>query len=286
MAKIHVVTDSGNDLSREMQAEFGIHVVPLTVRFSEESFHDGVDISVEQFYHRLQNDPEIPSTSQPSPADFVRVYEEIAEPGDTILSVHLSSKMSGTYQSAVLAGTMVDSSIKVIVIDTGCASIGSGLVPIALAEALQKGASLDELTALAERISENLEVYFVVDTLEYLQKNGRIGMASALVGTLLSIKPVLTVKDGFVAPFEKVRGKSKALKRVRQLALNMKEKFPEKKFRAALSHADNLTEAEQLASFLKEKLPLEGEVLIAPIGPTIGVHTGPGTVAMFIYPVF
>ncbi len=124
MSKIHVVTDSGSDLPQEVLETLQIHVVPLTVQFGEEIYRDGVDISVEEFYRKLEAESEIPSTCQPSPADFVRVYENIAQPGDTIISIHLSSKMSGTYQSAVLAASMLDPNIDVKVIDSQCASLG------------------------------------------------------------------------------------------------------------------------------------------------------------------
>ncbi|HHY09024.1 MAG TPA: DegV family protein [Firmicutes bacterium] len=285
MPKLHVVTDSGSDLTSRVLRKLAIHVVPLTVQFEEEIFHDGVDISVEQFYERLQSDDVMPSTCQPSPIDFVQVYEKIAEPGDTIISVHLSTKMSGTYQSAVLAGTMVEPDIKVVTVDSKCASIGAGMIAAAAAEAVQKGLGLDEVLDLVGQAVESLHVYFVVDTLEYLQKNGRIGLASALVGTLLNIKPVLTLVDGEVAPFEKIRGKARALKRLHDLAAEMREKHPNRRFRVGLSHSMSPMEAEKLAEALREILPLDGEIMIGPIGPTIGVHTGPGTVAMFAYPV-
>lgn len=283
MGRIHVVTDSGSDLPADLRQRLGIHVVPLTVQFGDEIYKDGVDISASEFYTRLRQESRVPSTCQPSPADFVEVYERIAQPGDTIISIHLSSKMSGTYQSAVLAGTMVDPQITVKAVDSRAASMGIGVVAMAAAEAVQAGRSVEEVLEEAQRVIEALQVYFVVDTLEYLQKNGRIGMASALVGTLLNIKPVLTLVDGQVAPFEKIRGKAKALKRLRELGAQFRERYPDRTLRAALSHADNPGEAEALAAVLPEILDLQDEVVVGEIGPTIGVHTGPGTVALFMY---
>jgi DegV family protein with EDD domain len=285
VSKIHIVTDSGSDLPVEVRERLGISVVPLTVQFADEIFRDGEEISTTQFYERLQNGDVMPSTCQPSPADFVRVYENVAEPGDTIISIHLSSKMSGTYQSAVLAGTMLDSSIKVHTIDTKCASLGAGMVAIAGAEAVQAGEELDDILSRIQNTIEQLAVYFVVDTLEYLKKNGRIGLASALFGTLLNIKPVLTLDDGVVAPFEKIRGKSKALKRIQELMDEMKEAYPEQKLRIGISHSNSVDEATSLAKRLQEQVEVDGEILISFIGPTIGVHTGPGTIALFVYPV-
>lgn len=285
MSKIHIITDSGCDLPREILETLQIHVVPLTVQFGDEIYRDGVDISVEEFYRKLEAESQIPSTCQPSPADFVRVYEEVAQPGDTIISVHLSGKMSGTYQSAVLASSMLDPNINVKVVDSKCASLGIGIVAVAAAGAVQAGKNVDEILAEMQHIIENLQVYFVVDTLEYLQKNGRIGMASAFVGTLLSIKPILTVEDGMVAPFEKIRGKTKALNRIRELLEEFKKRHPDRKLMAAISNANAYDDAERLARYLEEQLPLDRDIIIGSIGPTIGVHTGAGTVALFIYPV-
>lgn len=285
MGRIHVVTDSGSDLSLEVQERLGIHVVPLTVQFGSEIYKDGEEISAQQFFARLKTEVEMPSTCQPSPADFVAVYEKIAQPGDTIISVHLSSKMSGTYQSAVLASTMLDSGIKVKLVDSKSASMGLGLVAVTAAEGVQAGKDVDEILTDVQHTIDHLQVYFVVDTLEFLKKNGRIGAASALVGTMLSIKPILTVTDGVVAPFEKIRGKAKAIKRVRELVIEFQQKYPEKRIRAALSHATTQEEADQIAEALALTLPVEGDVLIGNIGPTIGVHTGPGVVALFLYSV-
>jgi|LSQX01.3.fsa_nt_gb DegV family protein with EDD domain len=285
VGKIHVVTDSGADLSADVRQRLGIHVVPLTVQFGDEIFKDGVEISTAEFYAKLESDDQMPSTCQPSPSDFVAMYERIAQPGDTIISVHLSSKMSGTYQSAVLASTMLDLDVTIKAVDSKAASMGLGLVAVTAAEGVRDGKDLDTILADVQHTIDSLQVYFVVDTLEYLKKNGRIGLASALVGTLLNIKPILTLVDGQVAPFEKIRGKAKALKRIQELVEEFRGKFPDQKIRAALSHAENPAEAVRLAQVLSELLPLDGEVLLGEIGSTIGVHTGPGVVALFLYAV-
>lgn len=285
MGKIHIVTDSGSDLPLETQKDLGISVVPLTVQFGEDIFRDGEDISTSEFYAKLKNNKVMPSTCQPSPADFVKVYEAIAEPGDTIISVHLSSKMSGTYQSAVLASSMLDSNIEVKTIDTKNASLGAGLVAFIAANAVQAGKNTDEILKLIQHVIDHVQVYFVVDTLEFLQKNGRIGLASALVGTLLNIKPILTVENGMVAPFEKSRGKNRALRRLLEISEELAGSFPGQKFRIGISNSESREDAERLGKSLQELLPVDGELLISQIGPTIGVHTGLGTVALFVIPV-
>ncbi|MDI9413725.1 MAG: DegV family protein [Bacillota bacterium] len=285
MGRIHVVTDSASDLPLEIRKELDISVVPLTVQFGDDIFRDGESISTGEFYNKLKVEKIMPSTCQPSPADFVKVYEEIAKPGDTIISIHLSSKMSGTYQSAVLASTMLDSGITVKTIDTKTASLGTGLITLEAAKAVQAQETVEDILEVVQHAIDFMQVYFVVDTLEYLQKNGRIGMASALVGTLLNIKPILTVDNGMVAPFEKSRGKNNALRRLLELGEVLVRRYPEQRFRVGISNSESQEEAERLSRSLQEVLPVDGDILISQMGPTIGVHTGPGVVALFILPV-
>ncbi len=283
MARIHVVTDSGSDLPKDVRERFGISVVPLTIQFGDDIYRDGVDMQVDEFYERLRTGDTLPSTCQPSPADFVKVYESIAEAGDTIISVHLSSKLSGTYQSSVLAASMLPD-IDIVSIDTLSASMGIGLAAIAAAEAVKQEKPKDEVIAVTERAVEQLGVYFMVDTLEFLKRNGRIGRASALMGTLLNIKPILTLQDGVVTPFEKARGKAKALKRISEAIAQYSEEHTGKKLRFGITHAAALDDAEKIAAEIKEQFPVH-DIVIGPIGPTIGVHVGPGTLAVLFYPV-
>ncbi len=283
MAKIHIVTDSGSDLPKDVREKYNIHVVPLSIQFGDDIYRDGVDMSVTEFYKRLTEGSVLPSTCQPSPADFVKLYQEIAEPGDAIISVHLSSKLSGTYQSAFLASTMVEG-LDISVLDTQSASIGIGLVSLAAAEAVQKGASKEEAVAFAEKRVEELGVYFVVDTLEYLKKNGRIGAAQAMVGSLLNIKPILTLAEGIVTPFDKVRGKAKALKQIQELIKEYSQKYPGRPLRIGITHANCAEEATKLGETLQANVDVH-EIIISYIGPTIGVHVGPGTIAFLFYPI-
>jgi len=285
VGRIHVVTDSGSDLPEHVRQELNIHVVPLSIQFGDEIYRDGLELSVTDFYHRLENDSVMPSTCQPSPAEFEKKYLEIAEPGDTVISVHLSSRLSGTYQSAVIAGNMVaEEGIKVITVDTKSASIGIGLVAVVAAKMVKAGANLEEILEKVNYAISEMHVYFVVDTLEYLRRNGRIGNAAALLGTLLSIKPILTLQDGVVSPFEKVRGKGKAIKRLQDLAAQVKAKYPDKDLTVGLTHAMVPEDAEALAAHFEESLELKENVITGLIGPTIGVHVGKGTMAVLIHP--
>lgn len=283
MPRVHVVTDTGSDLPASVRAKYNIHLVPLSIQFGEEIYLDTFELSSEQFYHHLAESSALPSTCQPSPADFVKCYEQISQPGDHIVSVHLSSKLSGTYQSAVLASTMVEKQ-SIHIIDTKSASIGIGMVAVAVAEALENGASVEEALAVGERVMEELQVYFVVDTLEYLRRNGRIGAAAAMVGSLLNIKPVLTLANGIVTPFDKVRGKARAINRICDLFAEYVKARPNQKIRAALVHANCQDEAEQIAEKLKAEFGIE-DMLFGLIGPTVGVHVGPGTIALLWYPI-
>src|SRR5699024_1960943 len=169
-------------IPKDLVEELGISIVPLKVHLGNESFLDSINITPAEFYQRLQQAEEMPTTSQPSPIDFVEVYREAAKDGETdILSIHLSSSFSGTFQSALLAQSMVEDEFKVTVIDSKTASFGIGMIVVEVARAAKEGKSLDECVAIAQRMIENHQVYFLVDTLEYLQKGGRIGQASALV---------------------------------------------------------------------------------------------------------
>ncbi len=283
MARIHVVTDSGSDLPLSLREQYNVNVVPLTIQFGEDIYRDSVELTSDQFYQMLGEVTDLPSTCQPSPADFVKCYEEISEPGDHIISVHLSSKVSGTYQSAVLASTMVEDR-NIHVIDSKSASIGLGIMAVGISEAVANGASVEEAISLAERIIDEMGVYFIVDTLEYLRRNGRIGNASAMVGSLLSIKPILTLDDGVVTPFDKVRGKNKALNKIVDILINYSKANPDRKIRLGLMHANCIDEAEALAAKIKAEVNLH-DIVIDYIGPTIGVHVGPGTIAMLWYPM-
>jgi DegV family protein with EDD domain len=180
---------------------------------------------------------------------------------------------------------MIDPEIEVRVVDSRSASLGIGVTALVAAKAVLAGEDVDGVLAAVQRVIDDMQVYFMVDTLEYLQKNGRIGMASAFVGTLLNIKPILTLQDGMVAPFEKIRGRVKAINRIKEMMDRYKKQHPDRKLMAAISHANALHDAQRLADYLEEQHLLDSKIMIGSIGPTIGVHTGAGTIALFIYPV-
>lgn len=282
MAKVQVITDSTADIPQHLIEELGITVVPLKVHLSGESYLDGVTITPSEFYSRLKEAEEIPTTSQPSPIDFVEAYREAAQDGNVdIISIHLSSAFSGTYQSALLAQSMVEDEFKVTVIDSKKASYSIGIIVVEVARAAKEGKSLDECVAIANRLIEREQVFFLVDTLDYLQKGGRIGKASAVVGSLLNIKPILSINpEGEVFAVDKVRGKNKATSRIFDM---LKEHFPEGVASAGMMYADNREEAEKWAERLRETFDLD-HVEFTEIGPVIGAHVGPGTIAVVCTP--
>lgn len=277
MSKTRVVTDSGSDLSPELCAELGIKVVPLTITFGTEEFKDGVNLSKEAFMQRLGESKQMPFTTQPSPADFAQVYQELKDEGaKEIISVHISSSLSGTFQSSTIGAGHVDG-VKVHFVDTRSASLGIGLLVLEAAKLAADGVPAEEIVKQCNNIRDRMGVFFTVDTLEYLAKNGRIGKAQALVGGMLSIKPILTITDdGFVGPFAKVRGKKKA---VDTMIEAVSKHVGGKPFIGAVVHAMAETEALALRNRILEEMP-GSHIRVELLGPTIGTHVGHGTLGV------
>ena len=268
---VRVITDSTADLPPEMAAELGIEVVPLNVHFGTDTFRDGIDLSADEFYQRLVASARPPTTSQPSVGAFLEVYQKALEGGaDGIVSVHISAKLSGTWNSSVQAREQLEDPSRVEVADTGQASMGLGWVAVAAARAAQAGASLEEVAREARSTAEQVRVLFLVDTLEYLQKGGRIGKAQAMFGSVLSIKPLLTIEEGEVHPLERVRTRGKAVARLVQL---VQEAAPLQSL--AVLHTTTEDEARALAERLGPCVP-GGEVVVGRLGTVVGTYAGPG----------
>lgn len=271
---VRVVTDSTCDLPRALAADFGVTIVPLTVFFGEEALLDGIDIGPGAFYERMKASPILPRTSQPSVELFQRAYEQLAREGHDVVSIHLSSKLSGTLNAASVAREVVAHTVHVDLIDSYNVSLGLGLIVLEAAAAAKAGATLAEVVAVARRAMDRTSVVVVVDTLEYLQKGGRIGRARSLLGSVLSIKPLLNVVDGEVAPFERVRTRRKALERIYELATGM----PRAKA-MFVACGGNDADAEEMIERLRPMLP-HTELRLAQLGPVVGVYTGPNAVGI------
>lgn len=281
MSAIHLVTDSTADIPQAIRDRHHITMVPLKVHFGEETYLDAVTLSSEEFYPKLAASQSLPTTSQPSPADFVEVYERLLDEQDgEIISIHLSSAFSGTYQSAVLAKSMLEErGERITVIDSKSASYGIGMLAVAAAEWIAAGRSQEEIVEHMYKMRRGTKLYFLVDTLEYLHKGGRIGKAAALFGSLLNIKPILSIDDdGVIVPVDKVRGHKKAVSRIMEL---LQQDFAGKKVQVGIAHSDAIEAADQLSARIREQFDVE-EMTYTFIGPVIGTHVGGGAIAVFI----
>lgn len=279
MKRVAIVTDSCADIPPAVVSELGITIVPLQVIFGEKSYRDGFDLSTDEFY-RMLTSPEYqsvhPKTSQPSIGAFEDAYERLLKDTDEILVVTLSASLSGTYNSATLAIDRFAGKARIDVVDTRQASLGHGLIAISCAKMAQAGASLDEIGVHAREMSSRVRLYFAVETLEFLQRGGRIGRAQAFFGGLLSIKPILKVEEGEVRPAEKVRTRKKALNRLVELALeNLTIES------AGILQATTIEDAEMIRDRLAQVHP-QIDIIISQVGPVIGTHTGPGVIGIVV----
>jgi len=270
---IRIVTDSTADLSPELAAEHNITVVPASVLFGDEELLDGVDIQSQEFYARLASDPVLPTTSQPAPGAFRAAYEQLAAEGATeILSIHVSEKLSGTIGSA-RQGAQGLEGVRIEHVNSGLVTMALGLGVIAAAKAVAGGASMEEARDLAVAQFGRTHTYFLLDTLEYLQRGGRIGRAGAAIGTLLRVKPLLTLRDGEVEAAGRVRTKKKAMA---DMLRRVSELGPIEQMMAA--HGASAPESQELIRELRAIAP-DAEMITGEVGPAIGVHTGPGALA-------
>lgn len=276
---LRIVTDSSAGLPHDLLEAYDIKVVPLKIHFGETTYREGEDLDNARFYQLLGQAEQLPTTSQPSAGEFYEVYSRLTANGDSVISIHISSKLSGTCQSAMVAKAMLPEA-DITIIDTLSACMGHGMIVLAAAEAVQKGKSRDEVIALVERVINGIQILFVVDTLEYLQKGGRIGGAAALLGTLLQLKPLLEIRDGRVEPLERVRSRKKAVRRALEV---LTERFDgQGPLRMMILHAQCPEEAEQLAQKVGELFTCT-DLHLAEISPVIGTHAGPGTLGLSGY---
>ena len=277
---IRLVTDSTADIPADFVKRWKITVVPAYVNFSRgdgeiETLRDGIDIDIDTFYERLVKSDPLPTTSQPTIEDFFQVYEKLSSlKGDTVISVHVSSKLSGTYNSAFQAREHILHSDRVEIIDSGSASMGLGMAVLAGARAIEAGATVSLVIETIENALSQMQTYFVLDTLEYLQKGGRIGKAQAFVGSLLSVKPILTLEDGEVRPFARVRTRGKAMRRLANIIEGLGTLSE-----ACIIYNTTREDAEALRKDLG-RLLAEDRIIMTKIGSSIGVHTGPGLVGI------
>ena len=279
--KIALLTDSTCDIPQDFLDKYEIQVVPLTIIWGGEQFQDGVDLTAEDFYKRLDEDPSIPTTSQPTPQQMVQAYDEAKRKGaDQVLVITISSAMSGTHESAKAAAELVDIPVKVL--DSKANSMSLGWQVLAAARAREEGGDLKAMVAAADQARSTMVYIITLDTLEYLHKGGRIGGASHFIGNLLNLKPQIMVDhhSGEVVGGRRSRTRKKALNDLFEDFSNQID--PGKPLRIAVLHNSALEEAQVLAEKIKSELD-PGEIIISIVSPILGVHTGPRAVAICGY---
>lgn len=273
---VKIITDSTSNITGDLAQELGVTIVPCYVRFGEEVFRDRVEITTEEFYHKLVHGNIFPSTTQPSPGDFIDLYQKLAKETDEVLVITLSSKLSGTYQSALQARGLAEGKCRIEVIDSQTVVMGLGLIVISAAKAAKAGANLDELVTLVRGAMPRSHAIMYFDTLKYLAKGGRIGRAQAFLGSILSVKPILTVKDGEVHPLTRVRSRAAGM----DYLYNFIAGFPRIE-ELAVEHTTTPADAEQLIERLGALFPKE-KIYQATISPVMGTHTGPDALSVSV----
>lgn len=275
-----VVLDSTADFPDAQERFPNFRTVPLYVRFGDESFKDYVEMTADRFYERLQTDPELPTTSQPTPGDFLATFEELAGRYERILSIQISSTLSGTFASAQSAAELLGGDA-VRVIDSRTASAAIAMLGLGVQRRLERGTTDEEIDEFVAHYQREHHLLFTVNTLEYLARGGRIGRAAAFAGNLLNVKPILTIRDGEVIPIKRVRGNAKAFAEFRQMFEATSTDSPQLK--VGIAHAaapDRLAALRELVEHVRPNAVIE---MATALGPVVGTHAGPGTVGFFWY---
>jgi len=272
-----IVVDSTADFPDAQDHYPNWRVVPLYVNFGTDSYKDGVDLTAAQFYERLRTSPELPTTSQPTPGDFLAAYEEL-DSYERILSVHIAANLSGTFQSAGTAAAQLGDG-RVRTIDSESASVATAMLATAIQRRLECGTTDEEIDGLVERYLSEHGLLFTVDTLEFLARGGRIGRAKAFAGQLMNVKPILSIREGEVIPVKRVRGNRKAFQEFVAALTEQTQDVPG--LRIGIAHADapeRMVQIEKMVRDLRPQATIEMETIL---GAVIGAHAGPGTVGFF-----
>lgn len=273
-----IVLDSTADFPDAPNRFPNFRIVPLYVLFGDESFKDYVDITPDRFYERLQSDRQVPTTSQPTPGDFLAVYEELAQAYENILAITISSTLSGTHASAQAGAEMLGGN-KVRVIDSRTVSAAAALMAIGVQHRLEHGTTNEEIDAFVARFQANHKLLFTVNTLEYLARGGRIGRAAAFAGNLLNVKPILVIEDGEVVPLKRVRGNAKAFAEFRELFESTTT--DSSNLEVGIAHAAAPERMDALRELVQRDRPSARIEIAGQLGPVVGTHAGPGTIGFF-----
>jgi len=278
---LRIVTDGAADILPEWQKEFGIDMIPVNILFGEKSYLQGVELDNEGFYKLVEETKRIPKTSQPSPHQFVEFYRKVAQKGDTILSIHITAKLSGTYASAMSAAEELKGEFNVVPVDSACGSLGIGLMCREARKLERAGKSVDEIVKYLEDVKYNVRVILTLDTLEYAKMSGRVKTLQAALASLLNVKPIAILRNGDLNMAERVRTRKAALDRVIEIA---KEEYGNKPVYLAVVHARDLKSGQALLDDAKSHFNHK-ETMISELSISIAANLGPGTVGLILYPV-
>lgn len=272
---VKIITDSVSDLPGDLKSAYGIEVLPLMVNFGEVSYRDGIDLTPEAFFEKLKTAQTLPTTSQVNVGQFVECFDRIVEAGDEAVVITLSSKLSGTYSAAVTAAEEAGKD-RITVLDSKFVSFGQGLLVLKAAEMARYGMSREDIVKACENLMGRLEMLIFVDTLTYLHKGGRLSAGEAVIGGLLSIKPILCVKDGALAPLDKVRGRNKTLKWFEQYLQEHAAQMSEES--VGFFHASDPIFMEEMIDVASSVIRPSG-IYRSTVGAVVGTHSSPGCVA-------
>jgi DegV family protein with EDD domain len=278
---LRIVTDGAADLLPEWGKEYGIDMIPVNILFGEKSYLQGVELDNEGFYKLVEETKRIPKTSQPSPHQFVEFYRRIAQKGDTILSIHITAKLSGTYASAVAAAEEVKDEFKVIPVDSAVGSLGIGLMCREARKMDRAGRSVDEIVKYLEDIKYKVRIILTLDTLEYAKMSGRVKTLQAALASVLNVKPIAVLREGELSMAERVRTRKASLDRIIELA---EDEFRGTPVYLAVVHARDPKSAQALLEQAKQHFNCR-ETMIGELAISIAANLGPGTVGVILYPV-
>lgn len=278
---LRIVTDGAADMPQEWLKEFDIQVIPINIHFGEKTYLQNVDLDTEGFYKLVDETRKVPKTSQPTPHQFVEFYKKIAQEGDTILSVHITSKLSGTFDSAVAAARELERTFNVIPFDSMCGSTGIGMLCREARLAERAGQGIQEIVQNLEILRGKIDIFLALDTLEYARMSGRVGTLQAALASVLNVKPIAKLGNGVLNMTEKVRTRSASLERLIAMA---KEKVGDKAINLAVVHARDPKSGEILLEKARAMLNVK-EFILADLSISIAANLGPGTVGLIFYPV-
>jgi DegV family protein with EDD domain len=278
---LKIVMDSACEMPQEWQSEFDVAVIPINIQFGNKTFQQGIDLSNDDFYKLADSTGVIPKTSQPSPQQFVEFYKRIAKEGDTILSIHVTSKLSGTFNSAILAAQELRNKLNIIPYDSGAGSAAVGFMCKEVRQLDRAGATIQAILARLDLIRQNVNIVLTLDSLEYAKRSGRVKALPAALAALINIKPIIILKDGILDMKEKVRTRQRSINRVLEI---IQQRVDNQLVNVAVVHAQSIDAARQLMQKVNETLRVN-EAIISDLSIGVAANLGPGTIGIIAYAV-